>query len=33
LLDGLDGETDQAVLDTEYPTKFILRSSTAVPPA
>lgn len=33
LLDGLDGGTDQAVLDTEYPTKFIIRSSTAVPPA
>lgn len=33
LLDGLDGGTDQAVLDTEYPTKFVIRSSTAVPPA
>ncbi|WP_104141260.1 LacI family DNA-binding transcriptional regulator [Arthrobacter sp. ZGTC131] len=33
LLDGLDGGTDKAVLDTEYPTKFIFRSSTAVPPA
>jgi DNA-binding LacI/PurR family transcriptional regulator len=33
LLEGLDGGTDQAVLDTEYPTKFVIRSSTAVPPA
>jgi DNA-binding LacI/PurR family transcriptional regulator len=32
LLDGLDGGSDQAVLDTEYPTKFVIRSSTAVPP-
>ncbi|MBT2552203.1 LacI family DNA-binding transcriptional regulator [Arthrobacter sp. ISL-5] len=33
LLDGLDGGSDQEVLDTEYPTKFVIRSSTAVPPA
>lgn len=33
LLEGLDGGSDQAVLDTEYPTKFVIRSSTAVPPA
>lgn len=33
LLEGLDDGSDQAVLDTEYPTKFVIRSSTAVPPA
>ena len=30
---GLDGGADTAAADTEYPTKFVIRSSTAVPPA
>jgi DNA-binding LacI/PurR family transcriptional regulator len=33
LLDGLDGGVGRPVVDTEYPTKFIIRSSTAVPPS
>ena len=32
LLAGLEGGTDTAAADTEYPTKFVIRSSTAVPP-
>ena len=32
LLAGLDGGTDTAAADTEYPTSFVIRSSTAVPP-
>lgn len=32
LLEGLDGGADRPVVDTEYPTNFIIRSSTAVPP-
>jgi DNA-binding LacI/PurR family transcriptional regulator len=31
LLEGLDGGEGRPVIDTEYPTKFIIRSSTAVP--
>ncbi|MDI3212768.1 LacI family DNA-binding transcriptional regulator [Arthrobacter sp. AL12] len=32
LLAGLDGAGDTAAADTEYPTRFVIRSSTAVPP-
>jgi DNA-binding LacI/PurR family transcriptional regulator len=32
LLEGLHGGVDRPVVDTEYPTNFIIRSSTAVPP-
>jgi DNA-binding LacI/PurR family transcriptional regulator len=32
LLAGLDGGSDSADPDTEYPTRFVVRSSTAVPP-
>ncbi len=33
LLDGLDGGSDTEAADTEFPTHFVIRSSTAVPPA
>ena len=33
LLEGFDGGTGQAVANTEYPTRFVVRRSTAVPPA
>lgn len=33
LLDGLDGGAGRPGIDTQYPTKFIIRSSTAVPPS
>ncbi|GAA1280198.1 LacI family DNA-binding transcriptional regulator [Arthrobacter pascens] len=32
LLEGLDGGAERAAVDTTYPTKFVIRSSTAVPP-
>ena len=32
LLAGLDGGADTAAEDTKYPTRFVIRSSTAVPP-
>lgn len=32
LLAGLDDGADAAAEDTEYPTRFVIRSSTAVPP-
>jgi DNA-binding LacI/PurR family transcriptional regulator len=32
LLGGLDGSADGGATDTEYPTDFVVRSSTAVPP-
>jgi DNA-binding LacI/PurR family transcriptional regulator len=33
LLEGLDGGGGRPAVDTEYPTKFVIRSSTAVPPS
>lgn len=33
LLAGLDGGAGRPAVDTEYPTKFVIRSSTAVPPS
>lgn len=33
LLAGLEGDVAEAPADTEYPTRFVVRSSTAVPPA
>lgn len=33
LLEGFDGGTDRAVGNTEYATRFVVRRSTAVPPA
>lgn len=32
LLSGLEGSADGGATDTEYPTNFVIRSSTAVPP-
>ena len=32
LLEGLDGGAERAAVDTTYPTKFVIRSSTAGPP-
>ncbi|MFP3460678.1 LacI family DNA-binding transcriptional regulator [Arthrobacter globiformis] len=33
LLEGFDAGTDRVVTDTEYPTRLVIRRSTAVPPA
>jgi DNA-binding LacI/PurR family transcriptional regulator len=33
LLEGFDGGTGRSVVNTEYPTRFVVRRSTAVPPA